>query len=253
MKSVSDPDLPGEAVEVHDLVKKFKIPHEQRKTIFDHVFGMVRGGSYSYEELVALDNVSFTIAKGETFGIIGRNGSGKSTLLKILAGIIYQDSGEMKIQGKIAPFIELGVGFQPELTGRDNVFLYGAIMGVRKKELRERYDEIIEFADLKKFEDTRLKYFSTGMMLRLAFSTAIQTDPDILLVDEILAVGDKEFRQKCNEKITQLRKDKKTIVCVSHDLDTVENLTSRCMLLEKGKIIQIGDTPGVVETYRERI
>jgi lipopolysaccharide transport system ATP-binding protein len=253
MKSVSDPDLPGEAIEVHDLIKKFKIPHEQRKTIFDHVFGLVRGGSYSYEELVALDNVSFTIAKGETFGIIGRNGSGKSTLLKILAGIIYQDSGEMNIHGKIAPFIELGVGFQPELTGRDNVFLYGAIMGVRKKELSERYDEIIEFADLKKFEDTRLKYFSTGMMLRLAFSTAIQTDPDILLVDEILAVGDKEFKQKCNEKIAQLREDKKTIVYVSHDLETVMNLTRRCMLLEKGKIIQIGDTPGVVETYRNRV
>jgi lipopolysaccharide transport system ATP-binding protein len=253
MKSGPDLELPGEVIVVRDLVKKFKIPHEQRKTIFDHVFGLVRGGSYSYEAFVALDKISFTITKGETFGIIGPNGSGKSTLLKILAGIIYLDGGEVKIHGKIAPFIELGVGFQPELTGRDNVFLYGAIMGVRKKNLRERYDEIIEFADLKKFEDTRLKYFSTGMMLRLAFSTAIQTDPDILLVDEILSVGDQEFQQKCNEKIDQLRRDNKTIVYVSHDLDTVKNLTSRCMLLEKGKIIQIGDTPGVVETYRNRV
>ena len=253
MKSGSGPDLPGEVIVVHDLVKKFKIPHEQKETLFDHVFGLVRGGSYSYEEFVALDRVSFSVGQGEGFGIIGPNGSGKSTLLKILAGVIYQDGGEIHIHGKIAPFLELGVGFQPELTGRDNVFLYGAIMGVRKNELRKRYDEIIEFADLKKFEDTRLKYFSTGMMLRLAFSTAIQTDPDILLVDEILSVGDKEFQQKCNEKITQLRKDNTTIVYVSHDLDTVENLTSRCMLLEKGKIVQIGDTPAVVETYRNRI
>jgi lipopolysaccharide transport system ATP-binding protein len=253
MKSGSGPDLPGEGIVVHDLVKKFKIPHEQKETLFDHVFGLVRGGSYSYEEFVALDRVSFSVGQGEGFGIIGPNGSGKSTLLKILAGVIYQDGGEMHIHGKIAPFLELGVGFQPELTGRDNVFLYGAIMGVRKNELRKRYDEIIEFADLKKFEDTRLKYFSTGMMLRLAFSTAIQTDPDILLVDEILSVGDKEFQQKCNEKIAQLRKDNTTIVYVSHDLDTVENLTSRCMLLEKGKIVQIGDTPAVVETYRNRI
>ena len=253
MKSGSDTIDQGEVIAVHNLTKKFKIPHERKNTIFAHIFGLLRGGSYSYEELVALDEVSFSIAQGETFGIIGRNGSGKSTLLKILAGIIYKDSGEVKIHGKIAPFIELGVGFQPELTGRDNVFLYGAIMGVRKKELLERYDEIIEFADLKKFEDTRLKYFSSGMTLRLAFSTAIQTDPDILLVDEILSVGDAEFKQKCNEKIDQLRKANKTIVYVSHDLDTVKNLTRRCMLLEKGKIVQIGDTPGVIETYRNRI
>jgi lipopolysaccharide transport system ATP-binding protein len=253
MESGSRPDLPEEVIVVQDLEKKFMIPHEQRKTIFDHFFGLVRGGSYAYEEFVALDRVSFTIAQGETFGIIGPNGSGKSTLLKILAGIIYQDGGEVHIHGKIAPFIELGVGFQPELTGRDNVFLYGAIMGVRKNELRTRYDEIIEFADLKKFEDTRLKYFSTGMVLRLAFSTAIQTNPDILLVDEILSVGDKEFQLKCNEKIAQLRKDNTTIVYVSHDLDTVQDLTSRCILLEKGKIIQIGDTREVVDTYRNRV
>jgi len=253
MKSMFDPASPGVAVTAHDLVKRYKIPHEQKNTIFDHIFGLFRGGSYSYEEFVALDQVSFTIAEGETFGIIGPNGSGKSTLLKILAGIIYQDSGTVAIHGKIAPFIELGVGFQPELTGRENVFLYGAIMGVKKKELREKYDDIIEFADLKKFQDMRLKYFSTGMTLRLAFSTAIQTDPDILLVDEILSVGDGEFQQKCNEKIAQLREDNKTIVYVSHDLDTVLSLTTRCMLLEKGKIVQMGDTPGVVETYRKRM
>jgi lipopolysaccharide transport system ATP-binding protein len=252
MKSGSDPDFSGAAIAVDTLVKKFKIPHERKNTIFAHIFGLLRGGSFSYEEFVALDTVSFTIAQGETFGIIGPNGSGKSTLLKILAGIIYQDSGEVTIHGKIAPFIELGVGFQPELTGRDNVFLYGAIMGVKKKELHERYDAIIEFADLKKFEDMRLKYYSSGMMLRLAFSTAIQTDPDILLVDEILSVGDAEFQQKCNEKIAQLRKENKTIVYVSHDLDTVKKLTNRCMLLEKGKIVAIGDTPGVVEAYRGR-
>jgi lipopolysaccharide transport system ATP-binding protein len=250
MRSESARDNPDEAIVAHDLVKRFQIPHEQKKTIFAHVFSLLRGGSYSYEEFVALDRVSFSVAQGETFGIIGPNGSGKSTLLKILAGIIYQDGGDLTIRGKIAPFIELGVGFQPELTGRENVFLYGAIMGVKKKELTERYEDIIEFADLKKFEDMRLKYFSTGMMLRLAFSTAIQTDPDILLVDEILSVGDAEFQQKCNEKIAQLRKDRKTIVYVSHDLDTVEKLCNRCLLLEHGKIVAIGETHGVVERYR---
>jgi len=253
MSSRSFSDSSGDAVVVRDLVKMFKIPHEKKKTIYDHVFGLVKGGSYSYEELVALDRVSFTIAEGETFGIIGPNGSGKSTLLKILAGIMYPDGGEVAIHGKIAPFIELGVGFQPELTARNNVFLYGAIMGVSKKELRERYDEIIEFADLKKFEDTRLKHFSTGMMLRLAFSTAIQTDPDILLVDEIITVGDEAFQKKCNDKIAQLREEQKTIVYVSHYLNALRKLTSRCMLLERGKIIQIGDTPGVLETYMDRV
>lgn len=253
MKSGSGSYRSEKAITVHALTKRFKIPHERKNTIFAHIFGLLRGGAFSYEEFVALDQISFTIAEGETFGIIGPNGSGKSTLLKILAGIIYQDGGDVTIHGKIAPFIELGVGFQPELTGRDNVFLYGAIMGVKKKELQKRYDDIIAFADLKKFEDMRLKYYSSGMMLRLAFSTAIQTDPDILLVDEILSVGDAEFKQKCNEKIDQLRKENKTIVYVSHDLDTVEKLANRCMLLEKGKIIVMGDTPGVIEAYRNRI
>jgi lipopolysaccharide transport system ATP-binding protein len=251
MESGSDPARAEEAIVVHNLVKRFKIPHEQKNTIFAHIFGLLRGGSFSYEEFVALNEISFSIATGETFGIIGPNGSGKSTLLKILAGIIYPDSGTVAIHGKIAPFIELGVGFHPELTGRENVFLYGAIMGVKKKELRERYEDIIAFADLKKFEDMRLKHFSSGMTLRLAFSTAIQTNPDILLVDEILSVGDAEFQQKCNEKIAQLKEDNKTIVYVSHNMDTVKRLTNRCLLLEKGKIVQIGDTPGVIETYQK--
>jgi lipopolysaccharide transport system ATP-binding protein len=253
MKSRADSNISGDAIAVHNVTKKFKIPHEQRLTIFDHIFGLFRGGSYSYEEFVALNDVSFSIAPGETLGIIGSNGSGKSTLLKILAGIIYPDSGSVKIHGKIAPFIELGVGFQPELTARNNIFLYGAIMGVKKRDIRNRYDEILEFAELKKFQDMRLKNLSSGMILRLAFSTAIQSNPDILLVDEILSVGDEAFQQKCNEKIIQLKKNNKTIVYVSHELETVRKLCNRCILLENGNIVKIGGTHEVIEKYLQII
>ena len=251
MGSVSGIAHPDAAIQVEHLTKMFRIPHERKYTIFENLVGLIKRDHRSYDEFLALDNVSFTVEHGETFGIIGPNGSGKSTLLKILAGILYADSGKADARGKIAAFIELGVGFHPELTARDNIYLYGAIMGLTKRQIRDRYEEILAFAELKKFENMRLKNFSSGMVVRLAFSTAIQTDPDILLVDEVLSVGDEYFQNKCKVKINDLREREKTIVFISHSLDSVSDLCKRCLLLDKGKMIQIGETPDVIQTYHK--
>jgi len=193
--------------------------------------------------------VSFQVKHGETFGVIGPNGCGKSTLLKVLAGVLYPDSGRVKINGKIAPFLELGVGFQPELSARDNVYLYGAIMGLTRKDVDQRYDEIMDFSELKRFENMKLRNFSSGMYVRLAFATAIQTDPDIMLVDEVLSVGDESFQKKCGKKIDDIRRAGKTILLVSHALGTVKQLCSRCLLMNQGRMVLVGDTDSVLAEY----
>lgn len=239
------------AISVENLSKQFRIPHERKITVFQHLAGLFHGGSYSYEVFAALQDINFTVKHGETFGIIGPNGSGKSTLLKILAGVLYPDSGSVRVNGKIAPFLELGVGFQPDLTAKDNIYLYGAIMGLTKKEVASKYDEILDFAELKRFESMKLKNFSSGMAVRLAFSTAIQTDPDILLIDEVLSVGDESFQRKCSKKIDEIRKDGKTIILVSHSMGTVQELCKRCILIQKGNIISIGETKTVIDKYLE--
>jgi lipopolysaccharide transport system ATP-binding protein len=238
-----------EAIVVEHLSKEFRIPHDRKVTVYEHIVGLLKGGNYSYELFSALDDVSFTVRRGETFGVIGPNGSGKSTLLKILAGVLYPDSGRVRVNGKIAPFLELGVGFQPDLTARENIFLYGPIMGLTRKEIGKRYDEILDFAELRRFENMKLKNFSSGMAVRLAFATAIQTDPDILLVDEVLAVGDEAFQRKCSEKIEEIRRQGKTIIIVSHALGTVQELCERCMLLKSGRVLSSGETEKVVEEY----
>ena len=238
-----------EAIMVEHLSKEFRIPHDRKVTVYEHIVGLLKGGNYSYERFSALDDVSFTVKRGETFGVIGPNGSGKSTLLKILAGVLYPDSGKVRVNGKIAPFLELGVGFQPDLTAKENIFLYGSIMGLTLKEIAKRYDEILDFAELRRFENMKLKNFSSGMAVRLAFATAVQTDPDILLVDEVLAVGDEAFQRKCSEKIEEIRRQGKTILIVSHALGTVQELCERCMLLKNGKILASGETGKVVEEY----
>lgn len=237
------------AIVVDHVSKQFRIPHERKITVYQHLAGLFGSGSYSYEVFNALQDVSFSVEHGETFGIIGPNGSGKSTLLKILAGVLYPDSGIVRVNGKIAPFLELGVGFQPDLTAKDNIFLYGAIMGLTKKQIASKYDEILDFAELKRFENMKLKNFSSGMTVRLAFSTAIQTEPDILLVDEVLAVGDESFQRKCSQKIDEIRKNMKTIILVSHGMNTVKDLCSRCILVQKGKIVSSGDTNSVINHY----
>lgn len=238
-----------EAIVVDHLSKEFRIPHDRKVTMYEHIVGLLKGGNYSYELFSALDDVSFTVRRGETFGVIGPNGSGKSTLLKILAGVLYPDSGTVRVNGKIAPFLELGVGFQPDLTAKENIFLYGSIMGLTRKEIGKRYDEILDFSELRRFENMKLKNFSSGMAVRLAFATAVQTDPDILLVDEVLAVGDEAFQRKCSAKIEEIRREGKTIIIVSHALGTVQELCERCMLLKNGRILASGETDKVVEEY----
>jgi lipopolysaccharide transport system ATP-binding protein len=176
--------------------------------------------------------------------VIGPNGCGKSTLLKVLAGVLYPDSGRVRMNGKIAPFLELGVGFQSELTAKDNVYLYGAIMGLTRRDVDKRYDEIMDFSELKRFENMKLRSFSSGMYVRLAFATAIQTDPDIMLVDEVLSVGDESFQRKCGQKIDEIRRAGKTILLVSHSLGTVQTLCDRCLLLNGGRIWRSGDGEG---------
>jgi lipopolysaccharide transport system ATP-binding protein len=242
-------ELGENTITVECISKQFRIPHERKTTIFHHIAGLLRGGSYSYEEFAALKNISFTVKKGETFGIIGPNGSGKSTLLKILAGVLYPDSGSVKVNGKIAPFLELGVGFQPDLTAKENIYLYGAIMGLSKKIIASRYEDILDFAELKRFESMKLKNFSSGMAVRLAFATAIQTDPDVLLVDEVLSVGDEAFQQKCRQKISEIRENGKTIVLVSHDMGSVGKICDRCLYLNHGLLVAMDDTSQVIKKY----
>jgi len=182
--------------------------------------------------------------------VIGPNGSGKSTLLKILAGVLYPDRGTVRMNGKIAPFLELGVGFHPDLTAEENIYLYGAIMGLTKRMVASKYEEILDFAELKRFENMKLKNFSSGMAVRLAFSTAIQTNPDILLVDEVLAVGDESFQRKCSGKIDEIRREGKTILLVSHDLGMVQKLCERGILLKDGRILSSGSSDKIVEDYK---
>jgi len=240
------------AVIVDKVSKRFKVPHEKKRTIFHNIVGVIKR-QMSYEEFWALKEISFEIKQGETFGIIGRNGSGKSTLLKILAKVLYPDSGSVTMNGKVASFLELGVGFQPELTAEENVYIYSSILGMSRKEVRRKYDEIFNFAELDKFQNMKLKNFSSGMYLRLAFSTAIYAAPDTLLIDEVFAVGDTAFQKKCADKINEFQKQGKTIVFVSHALDTVKSLCQRSILINQGKVVSIGKTEDVINDYLKMV
>lgn len=207
-------------------------------------------GVGTHEAFWALDNVSFDIMPGEVIGVIGRNGAGKSTLLKILTGITPPTTGEIVMRGHVASLLEVGTGFHPELTGRENIFLNGAILGMTRAHIAENFDKIVEFAGIEKFLDTPVKYYSSGMYVRLAFSVAAHLDPDILLVDEVLAVGDAEFQKKCLGKMEEVTKtDGRTILFVSHNMAAIQNLCKRCILLEKGKVKMIGETKEVVARY----
>lgn len=235
------------AIEVEKLEKSFRIPHEKRTTLFETLTGVFK--PESYEVFNALKDINFDVKEGEFFGIIGENGSGKSTLLKMIAGILYPSSGEVRIHKKVTPFLELGVGFQPDMTAVENIKTYGTIMGMSKHDIRSRTDDILEFAGLEKFRDAKLKNFSSGMQVRLAFSTAIQTDPEILLMDEVLAVGDMDFQQKCLDVLNNYRKEGVTIVFVSHDLGAVRRFCDRTLLLHKGEQITLGSTAEVIDRY----
>ena len=201
--------------------------------------------------LPALEDVAFDIRPGEFFGIVGRNGSGKSTLLKCMAGIYEADRGSIQVDGRLAPFVELGVGFDAELTGRDNILVNGVMLGLTRRQVRERFDDIVAFAELQEFVDLQLKNYSSGMSVRLAFSVAIQVDADVLLIDEVLAVGDSSFQAKCFEEFERLKAEGRTIVFVTHDMDAVERFCDRAMLLEQGRVVDIGEPESIVEQYEE--
>ncbi len=229
--------------------KTFRLPHQQYSTLKERVLHPFR--STDYDELHAVKDVTLEIAEGEFFGIVGRNGSGKSTLLKCLAGIYSVDSGRLSIAGRLSPFIELGVGFNMDLTARDNVVINAIMLGLSRRQARERFDEVIAFAELEEFIDLKLKNYSSGMLVRLAFATAIQVDAEILLIDEVLAVGDAAFQQKCFDEFYRLKREGKTIVFVSHDMCSVERFCDRAMLIERGDVVQIGDPREIGRAYHE--
>jgi lipopolysaccharide transport system ATP-binding protein len=234
-------------IDVDHVEKVFRIPHEKRTTVFEALTGLLR--PTRYETFQALKDVSFSVEEGEMFGIIGENGSGKSTLLKLLARIMRPTRGEISVHKKVTPFLELGVGFNPDFTAVENIKTYATIMGLSKREIEERIDDILDFAGLERFRDAKLKNFSSGMQVRLAFSTAIQTDPQILLMDEVLAVGDMEFQQKCLDTLNRYRKEGVTIVFVSHDLGSVRRFCDRTLLLNHGEQVALGETDEVIDRY----
>lgn len=236
------------AVKVNNVSKTFRIYHEKRNSVYESIVGWFSKQKY-FENLEVLKNLSFSVKKGEMFGIIGKNGAGKTTLLRIIAGIYKPDKGTVLINGSLIPLLTLGIGFQPELTARTNVIQYGILLGFKKKEITKRINEIIQFAELEKFADIKLKNFSAGMYARLAFSTAIQVDPDVLLIDEVLYTGDLGFQQKCFETIQSYRKRGKSIILVTHNLESVQGQCDRAMFLNQGLINSIGKPEEVIKAY----
>ena len=234
------------AIEVNSLSKNFRLYHERNRYI---KAAFLRGRRARYEEFIALNDISFDVPHGATLGIIGSNGSGKTTMLKCLTGIYTPEHGSIKIDGKVAALLELGAGFHPELTGSENIFLNGAILGMTKKDVEKKFDEIVEFAGLEKFINTPVKNFSSGMVVRLGFSIAAHVEPKILLIDEILSVGDQDFQRKSTEKIEEFRREGRTIVVVSHSLGLVQQLCKEVIWLDKGKIRQAGLAADVISAY----
>jgi ABC-2 type transport system ATP-binding protein len=236
------------AIEVDQVSKSFRLPHERRTTLKEYFQHPLR--RTQYEEQLALQAVSFHVEEGEFFGIVGPNGSGKSTLLKVIAGIYRHDSGTVRVHGLLSPFIELGVGFNPELTARDNIRINSTLLGLSRRELGARYGDIVAFSELERFVDQKLKNFSSGMMVRLAYAIAIQVDFDILLLDEVLAVGDESFQQKCFETFDRFRAEGKTIVLVTHSLPLVQRFADRALLLLDGRVHALGAPSDVIASYQ---
>lgn len=237
------------AISVSNVHKSFKLPTEKAWGLKQAIFNRLKGIK-GYTEQQVLRGVSFDVKKGEFLGIVGRNGSGKSTLLKVISEIYYPEKGRVKINGVLIPFIELGVGFNPELTGRENVYLNGALLGFSNEQMKAMYDEIVDFAELRDFMDQKLKNYSSGMQVRLAFSIAIRAQGDILVLDEVLAVGDAEFQKKCNDYFKSLRGNQ-TVVLVTHSMENVTRFCDRAILLEQGKIACEGDPKVVAEAYKD--
>lgn len=239
------------AVSVRGVSKSFHLPHERADTVKSLFVNPFQKRLKKDNELQhALRDISFDIKEGEFFGIVGRNGSGKSTLLKIIAGIYQPNAGSVEVNGRLVPFIELGVGFNPELTGRENVYLNGSLMGFSTKEIEKRYHDIVAFAELERFMDQKLKNYSSGMQVRLAFSVAtLLAQSDILLIDEVLAVGDADFQRKCFNYFKQIKKAKKTVIFISHDMDAIRSFCDRAALIDKSRVVEVGTTDRIAAMY----
>jgi ABC-type polysaccharide/polyol phosphate transport system ATPase subunit len=241
---------PTHSVQFEDVVQRFRVIKERHDTLRE-AFARITRNRATYHEFEAVKHVSFEVSKGEVVGIIGRNGSGKSTILKLVAGVYTPTSGRVEVNGSIAPLIELGAGFHHELTGRENILLNGLLLGLSKRQVQEREGRIIGFAELGEFIDSPIKQYSSGMYMRLAFSVATEVDPDILIVDEILSVGDGGFREKCLDRIRQFRNSGKTILMVSHDMGTMRSFCSRLILVHHGELVAEGEPSRIVNCYEE--
>ncbi len=238
-------------IKVENVGMKFNLSKEKVDSLKDYVIKSLTG-KISYNEFWALKDINFTLKQGDRLGILGLNGAGKSTLLKVIVGVFKPTEGKVTKNGKIAPLLELGAGFDPQYTGRENIFLYGAVLGLSKKFLEEKYDEIVKFAELEEFIDVPLKNYSSGMKARLGFAIATIVEPDILILDEVLSVGDAKFRKKSEKKVMSMFDKGVTVLFVSHSIEQVKRLCNKAILLEKGKIIASGDIAEVAKVYESK-
>ncbi len=241
---------PENAVELRNVEMHFNMSKEKLDS-FKEYFIRLMQRKLAFEDFIAVNDVSFDIKKGDVFGIVGLNGSGKSTTLKIISGILEQTKGTVETSGTIAPLIELGAGFDMELTARENIYLNGSVLGYSKKFMDEKFDDIVEFSELRDFLDVPMKNYSSGMVSRIAFAIATVTTPDILIVDEILAVGDFLFQQKCEDRINAMMNDNTTVIIVSHSIEQIERLCKHCVWLDHGKIKMIGDAKEICDAYKQ--
>ncbi len=238
----------GAAIEIQDVSKRFRLYHEKYSSLKERV---LHAGHVPFEEYWAVNEVSAEIEAGTTVGIAGRNGSGKSTLLKCIAGIIQPTSGQVVVRGKLAAMLELGAGFQPELSGRDNIYLNASLLGLSRRDIDKRFDEIVAFAELEQFIDNQVKYYSSGMYVRLGFAVAVNTDPDVLLVDEVLAVGDERFQAKCINRVEEFQREGRTIVVVSHSLDILRGVCSEILVMEHGRLVTRAAPGQAIRAFRD--
>ena len=238
------------AIEVKDVSKRFRLAHDKKTSLKERV---IKLGRSSYDEFYALRDIRLTVASGETVALLGHNGSGKSTLLKCIGGILQPTAGEIVTRGRMASLLELGAGFHPDLTGRENVYLNASILGLARRDIERRFDEIVAFAELEDFIDNQVKHYSSGMYVRLGFAVAVTVEPDVLLVDEVLAVGDESFQRKCMERVRKFQREGRTIVVVTHNADSVREYCNRAVVLDHGRMIADGKPDESIRLYREAL
>ncbi len=241
------------AIKVEDLSKKYVLGDIAKGSVKDSISSIFKGSKKATKEFWALKNVSFDLTKGEVLGVVGRNGAGKSTLLKILSRITSPTEGRIEINGRVSSLLEVGTGFHPELSGRENIFLNGTILGMSRKEIKSKFDEIVAFSEVEKFLDTPVKRYSSGMYVRLAFAVAAHLEPEILIVDEVLAVGDAQFQKKCLGKMQDVAKQGRTVIFVSHNMNSIQNLCTKGLFLNQGQVVEIADTNTIINSYMKSV